>query len=188
MRVKLSVLFLFILLPSIAFCQDMNAGLMGFAGIGLSIPTAEKDFAKSYRAGYNLNAAGCYIFNKTYAARLDLQYNNFSFKETDPNYTGKFISYSITGNLLAGDFSRNSSMNPYGFMGLGPFVNSEKISTNEQSISNSVINLGMGLGGGLNVKATDKLSIFTEMQYIFIFYPGIAKGYLTFKMGIAFRK
>jgi len=187
MKITLSVVFVFILLQAVTFCQEVNSGFMGFAGVGIGIPASNKEFAKLYLAGLNINGAGAYIINMTYAIRLDLQYNNFPYHESDPNYAGKFISYSITGNFLAGDFGRNSTMNPYGMFGIGAFVNSEKFTHFGVSRSTNVVNLGLGVGGGVNIKATEKIGMFTEFQYMLMFHQGSANAYVLAKSGVKFR-
>lgn len=187
MKLKIPVLLIFFLITSGAFCQENIHKLMGFAGVGLSVPTANREFTKTYRAGINLNLAGGYLFNYIYGVRLDLQYNHFPYKETDPNLDTKFYSYSVIGNFLIGDFGKYITMNPYGLAGPGMFVNSETVSSKESSSSNTVINLGFELGGGVNIVASEKIGMFIELQWIFIFHQGMAKGYMPFKSGVTVR-
>ncbi len=184
MKAKFAILFL--LLSSVSFCQNPNAGYMGYAGVGLCVPINGKEFYKNYAGGYNFNGGAGYVFDRTYAARLDLQYNNFAFREKDPVYTNHFISITVTGNILAGDLYKNSSLKSYAAFGFGASINTVKITNKNEFSSHTSINLGLGIGIGAIIKASEKIGVFTEFQYMFIFQDGIEKGYVPVKAGITY--
>lgn len=179
-KVQIFLLFSFILISSTAYGQKIVTSLGG----GVSLPMAESDFSDSYDLGINAGINAGYLLNNNFVARVDVQYNKFSYKESS-NSSFTVITSKI--DLLAGDFNRKKKFHPYGLIGTGTYFLNSEATSGGYTISLSETDFGVGVGAGVIVDVSPKIGIFAETQYNFIFNDGTAKGYLPVKAGIFIR-
>ena len=156
-----------------------------FASLGgvISIPVG--DISDAWGVGFNIHGNAGYVFHENVAARVDLQYNTFPYKETG-DYTGYSLkSTSIMGDIMVGKFDKDADIKPYGLVGMGLYLNSVS-DMKHQGVTyyrgDSETNFGMKFGGGVAFKVSPKLSLFGETSFNIIFGEGTA-NYLPIKAG-----
>ena len=156
-----------------------------FASLGgvVSIPVG--DISDGWGVGFNVHGNAGYVFHKNVAARVDLQYNTFPYKESG-DYSGYSLkSTSIMADVMVGIFGKEADVKPYGLVGMGLYLNSLSDMKYQGVIyysGSSETNFGMKLGGGVAFKVSPKLSLFGESSFNIIFGDGTA-NYLPIKLG-----
>jgi opacity protein-like surface antigen len=181
MKIKSAVIMVFLFI-SASFSQNIFVSV----GSGLSVPMAESGFTDAYNLGFNAHGSLTFPLSNNVSVRGDIQYNNFPYDESSPNFGGNFTATTIKGDLIVGKFD-SREVSPYGLAGAGLYIISASITQNNVSISSSETDFGIGIGGGVNFGVSPKASIYIETQYNFIFNDGTAKGYLPIKAGVMFR-
>lgn len=165
-----------------ASSQVFNKSFVSAGGV-ITIPVG--DVSEAWGVGFNFHANGGYVFHKNIAARLDLQYNTFPYKELG-SYSGYSLkSTSIMGDVMVGNFSKEASIMPYGLVGMGLYINSVsdlKYNGLTYATGSSETNFGMKFGGGASFKINPRLSLFGETSFNMIFGNGTA-NYLPIKVG-----
>lgn len=156
-----------------------------FASLGgvVSIPVG--NISDGWGVGFNVHGNAGYVFHQNIAARVDLQYNTFPYKESG-DYSGYSLkSTSIMGDIMVGKFDKESDIKPYGLVGMGLYLNSVS-DMKYQGVTyysgTSETNFGMKVGGGVAFKVTTKLNLFGETSFNIIFGEGTA-NYLPIKVG-----
>jgi opacity protein-like surface antigen len=156
-----------------------------FASLGgvISIPVG--NISEAWGVGFNVHGNAGYVFHQNVAARVDLQYNTFPYKESG-DYSGYSLkSTSIMGDVMVGMFNKETNVKPYGLVGLGLYLNSVS-DMKYQGVTfyrgDSETNFGMKIGGGVAFKVSPKLSLFGETSFNIIFGEGSA-NYLPIKAG-----
>ncbi|MBN8584644.1 MAG: outer membrane beta-barrel protein [Ignavibacteria bacterium] len=156
-----------------------------FASLGgvISIPVG--DISVAWGVGFNVHGNAGYVFHKNVAARVDLQYNTFPYKESG-DYSGYSLkSTSIMGDVMVGMFDKDADIKPYGLVGMGLYLNSVS-DMKYQGVTyyrgSSETNFGMKIGGGAAFKVSPRLSLFGETSFNIIFGEGTA-NYLPIKAG-----
>ena len=183
MKPKLFVILCFIVLsaPNV-FSQSP---VLLSIGTGISGPMSESNFSDAFNLGFNVHASATVLLNRNIGFRGDLQYNNFSYDESSPDFSASYKITSLKADLLAGNFE--GKVNPYGVVGMGVYFQTVGVSDDDVTISQSTTDFGMGLGGGLSFSVSPAVNLYGEAQYNFIFTDGAAKGYLPFKFGASFK-
>lgn len=172
--------------PPEAAASGFMTGSKGFfwtAGAGISAPQIDGSFSQNYHVGYNVFGSGGYILNDHTGIQGHLQYNSFGYKDAS---SSRLNITSFTVNLVAGNLSHSSNVNPYGVFGVGAFFLSTSTSTSFGTSTFSETNLGIRLGGGVNFKVSGQTGVFGEFTLDDNFNDSYAKGYLTFKAGVMF--
>ena len=156
-----------------------------FASLGgvISIPIG--NISEAWGVGFNVHGNAGYVFHQNVAARVDLQYNTFPYKESG-EYSGYSLkSTSIMGDVMVGMFNKEANIKPYGLVGIGLYLNSVS-DMKYQGVTyyrgDSETNFGMKFGGGVAFKVSPKLSLFGETSFNIIFGEGSA-NYLPIKAG-----
>ena len=156
-----------------------------FASLGgvISIPVG--NISEAWGVGFNVHGNAWYVFHQNVAARVDLQYNTFPYKESG-EYSGYSLkSTSIMGDVMVGMFNKEANIKPYGLVGIGLYLNSVS-DMKYQGVTyyrgDSETNFGMKFGGGVAFKVSPKLSLFGETSFNIIFGEGSA-NYLPIKAG-----
>lgn len=182
MKSNLLFIPIFLVLLNLSlFSQDMK--IFGQVSAGVSIPAIESDFPDNYKTGFNVGVASGSYLSEYLALRASVFYNNFQGKNLPANTSSSFNLVSISGDIVLGDFKKNSKINPYGFAGLSSYVLSIKTTVYGASVSSSDTKIGFQLGGGVNIKTSSNLGFFAEATFNYIFNDGYAKGYVPLRVG-----
>ncbi|KXK41049.1 MAG: hypothetical protein UZ05_CHB002003252 [Chlorobi bacterium OLB5] len=182
MKKLLILTAIFIAISVSTFSQTYQKSFASLGGV-ISIPVG--DISDAWGVGFNIHGNAGYVFHQNIAARLDLQYNTFPYKESG-DYTGYSLkSTSIMGDVMVGLFNKDADIKPYGLAGLGLYLNSVS-DMKYQGVTyyrgSSETNFGMKFGGGVAFKVSPKLSLFGETSFNIIFGEGTA-NYLPIKAG-----
>lgn len=179
---KLLFLAALIFIGVTTYSQTYQKSFASLGGV-ISIPVG--DISDAWGVGFNVHGNAGYVFHKNVAARLDLQYNTFPYKESG-DYSGYSLkSTSIMGDVMVGMFDKDADIKPYGLVGMGLYLNSVS-DMKYQGVTyyrgSSETNFGMKIGGGAAFKVSPRLSLFGETSFNIIFGEGTA-NYLPIKAG-----
>lgn len=179
---KLLFLAALILFGVTTYSQTYQKSFASLGGV-ISIPVG--DISDAWGVGFNVHGNAGYVFHKNVAARVDLQYNTFPYKESG-DYSGYSLkSTSIMGDVMVGMFDKDADIKPYGLVGMGLYLNSVS-DMKYQGVTyyrgSSETNFGMKIGGGAAFKVSPRLSLFGETSFNIIFGEGTA-NYLPIKAG-----
>jgi opacity protein-like surface antigen len=179
---KLLFLTALLFISITSYSQTFQKSFASLGGV-VSIPVG--NISDGWGVGFNIHGNAGYVFHKNIAARVDLQYNTFPYKETG-EYSGYSLkSTSIMGDVMVGMFDKESDIKPYGLVGMGLYLNSVS-DMKYQGVTyysgSSETNFGMKVGGGVAFKVSPKLNLFGETSFNIIFGEGTA-NYLPIKVG-----
>ena len=179
---KLLFLTALLLIGITSYSQVYQKSFASLGGV-ISIPVG--NISEAWGVGFNVHGNAGYVFHQNVAARVDLQYNTFPYKESG-DYSGYSLkSTSIMGDVMVGMFNKEASVKPYGLVGIGLYLNSVS-DMKYQGVTyyrgDSETNFGMKFGGGVAFKVSPKLSLFGETSFNIIFGEGSA-NYLPIKAG-----
>ena len=165
-----------------SFSQNYEKTFVSAGGV-ITIPVG--NVSEAWGVGFNFHGNAGYVFHPNIAARVDLQYNTFPYKESG-DYSGYSLkSTSIMGDIMVGKFDKASTVKPYGLVGMGLYLNSVS-DMKYQGVTYyrgaSETNFGMKVGGGVAFKVSPKLNLFGETSFNIIFGEGTA-NYLPIKVG-----
>lgn len=181
-------------------------------GGGVLLESGYDNYGDNNKAGYSIQLTGLFPFSENKAMRLDLSFGQFKRDRMmysyyyDPNpstYTYQDINlYSAYVDFIFGDFNTRSDFSVYGLAGLGITHVSEgnydyrDYNYNDTTYfirtveGNNYTNFSMTIGGGLRIKISNRIGVFTEAQYNLTTYGGyfffFGRGYFPIRAGITY--
>lgn len=160
-----------------------------FASSGYTIPISDSDFSEIHHPGVGVNFGIGYKLNKILTLKLDVQYNNLTFKVKSESEEISIEAVKYTEKTLAKSFSTLklelmlhkpvNLINPYGIIGAGAYF------LQKEGRYNYRTNFGFSIGGGFSLRLLENsIYLFTEAQYNYNFTTESEKAYIPIKFGL----
>lgn len=160
-----------------------------FAGGGYTIPINDSEFSNTDKSGPGVNFGLGYKLNKILALKLDVQYNNLTYKDKRQSGEISIGAVKYIEKTCAKSFSTLklelmlhnpvNLINPYGVIGAGAYFLQKDGSYNYRT------NFGFSIGGGFSLRLLQNhIYLFAEAQCNYNFTSESEKAFIPIKCGL----
>ncbi len=152
-------------------------------GGGISFPFIETDFKNTANPGFNVHGSIVKLMSRFFAFSMQVQYNLFTNNKSTTTGTASLSVTTLTGNIMAGNFSEDYKIHAYGYAGLGMAFLSLSGEVENFTVTSNTRSIGIRGGGGAYYKLSDKIGMYFETGLDYNFNSGTARGYIPLKIG-----
>lgn len=174
-----------LLLTATAGAQGLTKGQTELAlGVGVSVPLGS--FSDASTTGFAFDLRGGYYLNPQVALTADIDFNHFGIPDAQ-KISGVDVNWQITRGVVGVKYLfKPQNTSPYIKGGLGSYNYALKTTIGSYTATASQSDLGLAMGGGIQMKGQGPVGGFVELLYHSIFTEGDALTFFGLQGGVTF--